>query len=80
MFFWRVHTPTSANRLGPTSQYRSMILYYNDDQKQKATASKNELQKSGVYKDEIVTQIIPAGPFFRAEEYHQQYLEKQDKK
>ncbi len=76
--FWNEHDPTTLDRQGPDigSQYRSVIFYHDDQQKAAALASKKRLEESGRYKRPIVTQILPAGPFYRAEEYHQQYLEK----
>jgi len=76
--FWKNHNPTQLNRQGPDigTQYRSAIFYTNDTQKQQAEASKAQLEKSGKYKNPIVTQIVPATEFYRAEEYHQRYLEK----
>jgi len=76
--FWEVHDPTSLNRQGPDigHQYRSVIFYYSDGQKEKAGASKEALRGSGKYGSNIVTEIVPAMDFFMAEEYHQQYLEK----
>jgi peptide-methionine (S)-S-oxide reductase len=57
-------------------QYRSVIFYYNEEQKEEAEESKRRLQGSGKYKKPIVTEIVPAPKFWRAEEYHQRYLEK----
>ena len=76
--FWENHDPTQLNRQGPDfgSQYRSAIFYHSPAQQIAATASKEQLQKSGRYKRPIVTQIVPATHFFPAEDYHQQYLEK----
>ena len=76
--FWASHNPTTLNRQGPDvgSQYRSAIFYYTPEQKAQATASKEKLEASGTYKKPVVTQILPAQEFYRAEEYHQQYLEK----
>lgn len=76
--FWENHDPTTLNRQGPDvgTQYRSVIFYHTPEQKAAASASKEELQKSGVFKRPVVTEIIPATEFYRAEEYHQQYLEK----
>lgn len=76
--FWSIHDPTQLNRQGPDvgEQYRSVIFYYNEEQKKAAIRSKEKLEKSGRYKKPIVTQIVPADKFFRAEEYHQRYLEK----
>ncbi len=76
--FWNMHDPTTLNRQGPDfgSQYRSAIFYHNPEQKQLAEASREQLSASGRYQKVIVTEIIAAGPFYRAEEYHQQYFEK----
>lgn len=76
--FWAMHDPTTSNRQGPDvgSQYRSAIFYHTEEQENAALASKINLQKSGKYQRGIVTQIVPAGRFYRAEEYHQQYIEK----
>jgi peptide-methionine (S)-S-oxide reductase len=76
--FWANHNPTTLNRQGPDvgTQYRSVIFYYSPEQKAAAEESKAALAKSGRFKREIVTQIEPAPKFFRAEEYHQRYLEK----
>lgn len=77
--FWKMHDPTQLNRQGPDTgeQYRSVIFYYNDEQKKAAERSRQKLEKSGKYKKPIATQIVPASKFFRAEEYHQKYLQKQ---
>ncbi len=76
--FWKIHDPTQLNRQGPDigDQYRSVIFYYSKQQEQEANRSKEKLERSGKYKDRIVTQILPASKFFRAEEYHQKYIEK----
>jgi peptide-methionine (S)-S-oxide reductase len=76
--FWENHDPTQLNRQGPDhgSQYRSAIFFHSPEQQAAASASKERLAASGQYKRPIVTQIVPAGTFHRAEEYHQQYLEK----
>jgi peptide-methionine (S)-S-oxide reductase len=76
--FWENHNPTQLNRQGPDfgKQYRSVIFYYDDEQKAAAEASKARLDSSGRYSRPIVTQIVPAAPFYRAEDYHQRYLEK----
>jgi peptide-methionine (S)-S-oxide reductase len=76
--FWSNHDPTTRNRQGPDigAQYRSVIFYHSPEQKSAAVASKRRLEESGKYKRAIVTEIIPASTFWRAEEYHQQYLEK----
>ncbi len=76
--FWACHNPTTPNRQGMDvgSQYRSIIFVQNEKQKKAAEASKAALEKSGAYPDKIVTEIIPATEFYRAEEYHQKYLQK----
>ncbi len=76
--FWANHDPTTLDRQGPDfgSQYRSVIFYHTPEQQVAALASKEKLQGSGSYRRPIVTQIVPASTFYRAEEYHQQYLEK----
>lgn len=76
--FWKMHDPTSLDRQGNDtgSQYRSIIFYHGEAQKEAAEKSKKELEKSRVYKKEIVTEIIPAGDFYPAEDYHQDYLDK----
>lgn len=77
--FWHEHDPTTLNRQGPDvgSQYRSVIFYHTPEQEAAARASKERLQVSGRYHRPIVTEIVPATEFHRAEEYHQQYFEKQ---
>jgi peptide-methionine (S)-S-oxide reductase len=76
--FWANHNPTTLNRQGPDvgTQYRSVIFYHSPEQKMAAEEAKTALTNSGRFKREIVTQIEPAPQFFRAEEYHQRYLEK----
>ncbi|MBI3026937.1 peptide-methionine (S)-S-oxide reductase MsrA [Candidatus Woesearchaeota archaeon] len=76
--FWNVHDPTQWQRQGPDigSQYRSAIFHHNEEQKKAALKSKEKLGKSGRYKKPIVTEIVPAKEFYRAEEYHQRYWEK----
>jgi len=76
--FWANHDPTQMNRQGPDvgTQYRTVIFFHNLQQEAAAEASKEKLQASGHYKRPIVTAIVPAEEFWRAEEYHQQYLEK----
>lgn len=76
--FFDLHNPTTVDRQGPDfgNQYRSAIFYNSDEQKAAAEKIKSELGRSGKYKDKIVTEIVPAGPFYKAEEYHQRYLEK----
>ncbi len=77
--FWENHDPTSLNRQGPDvgTQYRSEIFCHDDTQKSAAEASKARLGESGKYARKIVTEITPVAQFYKAEEYHQQYFEKQ---
>ncbi len=77
--FWDMHDPTTPNRQGPDAgeQYRSVIFYHTEPQREAALASRRLLEESGMHDDPIVTDIVPASPFFAAEEYHQQYLRKQ---
>jgi len=77
--FWRCHNPTTRNRQGWDlgSQYRSAIFYHSDQQRHQAWQSKAELEASACYADPIVTEIVAATTFWRAEEYHQLYLLKQ---
>lgn len=74
--FWKSHDPTTLNRQGPDvgTQYRSVIFYHSPQQEAAARASRQRLEQSGRYQRPIVTQIEPARTFWRAEEYHQQYL------
>jgi peptide-methionine (S)-S-oxide reductase len=76
--FWENHDPTQVNRQGPDygTQYRSVIFYHTEEQKRLAEASKQQRAASGRYRRPIATEIVPAAPFWRAEEYHQQYLQK----
>jgi peptide-methionine (S)-S-oxide reductase len=76
--FWENHDPTALNRQGPDvgTQYRSVIFYHNPEQEAAAKASKARQEASGRHQRPIVTEIAPAPAFYRAEEYHQQYLEK----
>lgn len=77
--FWSIHDPTTMNRQGPDvgSQYRSVIFVHSKNQEEAARASKMKLQASGKYNKDVVTAIEPAAEFHKAEEYHQQYYEKQ---
>jgi len=76
--FWKVHNPTQFNRQGPDigTQYRSVIFFYSPKQEALAKKSLKKLEDSKVYDRKIVTQIAPAAEFYKAEEYHQRYLEK----
>jgi peptide-methionine (S)-S-oxide reductase len=77
--FFQSHDPTTLNRQGPDfgSQYRSAIFFHDAEQEKEAREAKAALEKAGVFKRPIVTQIVPAPDFYRAEDYHQQYFEKQ---
>jgi peptide-methionine (S)-S-oxide reductase len=76
--FWESHNPTTLNRQGPDigTQYRSAIFFHTPEQQAAAIASKDILQQSGRHPRPVVTEITPASEFYRAEEYHQQYLAK----
>ena len=76
--FFEMHDPTQVNRQGPDvgTQYRSAVFYHSPEQKVAAEAAKAALEKSDIYRKPVATQILPAGPFYRAEEYHQRYFEK----
>ena len=76
--FWNGHNPTQLNRQGPDvgKQYRSVVFFYTPEQEAAARASKQALEKSGRFARPIVTEISPAQKFWRAEDYHQRYLEK----
>jgi peptide methionine sulfoxide reductase msrA/msrB len=78
LFFFRIHDPTTANQQGNDrgTQYRSAIFVRNDAQRQAAESVKIKVQKSGQWKGSVVTQIAPLGSFWRAEEEHQDYLDK----
>ena len=77
--FWNIHDPTTLNRQGPDigTQYRSVIFFHNPEQEKIATLSKEKLKKGDKFKNKIVTEIIPAQAFYKAEECHQKYFEKQ---
>lgn len=77
--FWGSHDPTEKDKQGPDvgRQYRSAIFYLNDEQKEIAASSRKELEESGKYDKEIVTEIEKASIFWEAEEYHQKYFAKQ---
>jgi peptide-methionine (S)-S-oxide reductase len=76
--FWKIHDPTQLNRQGPDigTQYKSVIFYYDEKQKKLAEESKNKMEKSGKFNKPIVTEIVQAKTFYKAEEYHQKYFEK----
>ena len=76
--FWNNHNPTTLNRQGLDVgiQYRSAIFYHDEEQKEIAEKSKQTLDDSDKYDDPVVTQIVPAPTFYKAEEYHQKYFKK----
>jgi peptide-methionine (S)-S-oxide reductase len=76
--FFRLHDPTQVNRQGPDigTQYRSAVFFHSPQQQAVAERVKSALNAGGNYKKPIATQIVPAAPFHRAEEYHQRYFEK----
>jgi len=76
--FWNMHDPTTPNRQGPDvgMQYRSVVFYHDEEQRRAAEAMKERLTKSGRFTRPGVTEIVPAKPFWRAEEYHQKYHER----
>jgi len=76
--FWQIHDPTTLNRQGPDvgTQYRSVIFYGTPEQEKAAKGSKERLRRTGKFKNPIVTEIVPAGEFYKAEDYHQLYFKK----
>jgi peptide-methionine (S)-S-oxide reductase len=76
--FWANHDPTTPNRQGPDvgEQYRSAVFVHDPDQERAAREKMAALQAAGRFRRPIVTEIVPAGPFYRAEEYHQRYFER----
>ena len=76
--FFQVHDPTTLNRQGADmgTQYRSIILTHNEDQKTTADAVIQAVNQSGVWRNPVVTQVVPLDHFYQAEEYHQQYYKK----
>ncbi|QQR80707.1 MAG: bifunctional methionine sulfoxide reductase B/A protein [Deltaproteobacteria bacterium] len=77
-YFFRLHDPTTLNRQGHDmgNQYRSAIFYKDEKQKQIATQVKDRVNKSGKWSNSVVTEIVPSGEFYPAEDYHQDYLQK----
>lgn len=75
--FWHIHNPTTLNQQGADigTEYRSAIFYHDENQKQQAEKSKQDLEKSGVYKQPIVTKIEPFTKFYPAESYHKDYYD-----
>jgi peptide-methionine (S)-S-oxide reductase len=78
--FFEHHDPTQVNRQGPDEgeNYRSVIFYHNDEQKEQAEAKIEKLEKSGNFGKPIATMVVPASTFWLAEDYHQQYLHKRN--
>ncbi|HQQ49475.1 MAG TPA: peptide-methionine (S)-S-oxide reductase MsrA, partial [Methanofastidiosum sp.] len=76
--FWSIHDPTTLNRQGPDigNQYRSIVFYHSEEQKNMAIYIKDKLEKSKRFSRKIVTEIIPSTVFYKAEEYHQKYFQK----
>lgn len=76
--FWHTHNPTTLNQQGNDvgTQYRSVIFYHDEKQKEIAEKSKEALEKEGVYKDPIITEIIPFTNFYAAEDYHKNYFDR----
>jgi peptide-methionine (S)-S-oxide reductase len=76
--FWSIHNPTTKNRQGFDygTQYRSVIFYHTPEQELSARKSIEELEKSGRFRNRVVTEIVSAATFYKAEEYHQKYYEK----
>ena len=76
--FWEWHDPTTPDQQGPDigPQYRSVIFFHDEGQREAARRSKELLEKAKIFPGRIVTQIVPASEFYRAEEYHQKYLQK----
>jgi peptide-methionine (S)-S-oxide reductase len=76
--FWSIHDPTQLNRQGPDvgTQYRSAIFVHDEEQRRTAEESKEALERSGRFERPVVTEVVPASAFWRAEDYHQRYFEK----
>lgn len=76
--FWTIHDPTTLNRQGPDfgTQYRSAIFFHDPNQEVAAKASRDDARDSGRFRKPVVTEIVSASRFYRAEEYHQQYFSK----
>ncbi|UUX91122.1 peptide-methionine (S)-S-oxide reductase MsrA [Methanoplanus endosymbiosus] len=80
--FFSVHDPTTLNRQGPDvgDQYRSAIFYRNDEQKKEALNYIKELEEKKAFESPVVTEVLPLGDFWKAEDYHQKYFEKMGRK
>jgi methionine-S-sulfoxide reductase len=76
--FFDMHDPTTYNRQGLDigSQYRSGIFYHNEEQQKIAEKVKSDLDQTGKYRQPVMTEIVPAGEFYEAEDYHQRYYDK----
>jgi peptide-methionine (S)-S-oxide reductase len=76
--FFAMHDPTTPNRQGPDvgSQYRSVVFFHTPEQRDAALKAKEALGASGKLRRPVVTEVVPAATFYRAEEYHQRYFEK----
>ena len=76
--FFDMHNPTTLNRQGPDfgSQYRSAVFWHDEDQRAVAKQKIGEIDESGKWSDPVVTEVAPAAQFWKAEEYHQRYFEK----
>ncbi len=77
--FWEIHDPTQLNRQGPDvgTQYRTAIFFHDEAQERTARENLAEQRENGRFRSEIMTEIVNAGPYWIAEDYHQQYFEKQ---
>lgn len=75
--FWQTHDPTTVNRQGNDvgTQYRSVIFYHDEQQRETAEDVKRRLTEAGIWPQPIVTEIVPAAPFYQAEGYHQNYYQ-----
>jgi peptide-methionine (S)-S-oxide reductase len=76
--FFSLHDPTTLNRQGPDigTQYRSVVFAHDEEQAAQARTAVESLNRAGRFSSPVVTEVVPAGTFWRAEEYHQRYLEK----
>ncbi len=73
--YWKTHDPTTLNRQGGDvgTQYRSVIFYHDDNQRNIAEELKNEINAAGIWSDPVITEIAPFTVFYKAEDYHQEY-------
>jgi peptide-methionine (S)-S-oxide reductase len=76
--FWHTHDPTTLNQQGNDmgTQYKSAVFYHNERQKKEALKSKEKIEEEGIYKNRIVTEIVPFTNFYKAENYHRDYYER----